>query len=190
MQDCGIFIAKALGILQSYAKPSICDAVSQYAGGIYTVEGTAQESIKNVQHTVSETCAKFLVLNSLRRGQNLCQFEYKILNYIIYNIFLWLRHLTYHFNADFGVHGDIPEDLSHWVGNRSVTSCHSPADTLRNNNVVITSKRRHFDVTMSKWHRFNVITTLLLRQVFGGSPLPWPVLTEYYATMCRHKGVE
>ena len=51
MQDCGIFIAKALGILQSYTKPSICDAVSQYAGGIYTVEGTAKESIKmfNIQ---------------------------------------------------------------------------------------------------------------------------------------------
>ena len=42
------------------------------------------------------------------------------------------------------------------------------ADTLRNNCVVITSKRRHFDVNTSKWRRFDVITTLLLRHVFRG----------------------
>ena len=34
-------------------------------------------------------------------------------------------------------------------------------DTLRNNCVVITSKRRHLDVITSKWRRFDVITTLL-----------------------------
>ena len=43
-----------------------------------------------------------------------------------------------------------------------------PADTLRNNDVVITSKRRHFDVITSKWRRLDVITTLLLRHVFSG----------------------
>ena len=43
-----------------------------------------------------------------------------------------------------------------------------PANTLRNNDVVITSKRRHFDVITSKWRRFDVITTLLLRYVFRG----------------------
>ena len=43
-----------------------------------------------------------------------------------------------------------------------------PVDTLRNNDVVITSKRRHFDVITSKWRRFDVITTLLLRHVFSG----------------------
>ena len=43
-----------------------------------------------------------------------------------------------------------------------------PADTLRNNDVVITSKRRHFDVITSKWHRFDVMTTLLLSNVFRG----------------------
>ena len=43
-----------------------------------------------------------------------------------------------------------------------------PADTLSNNDVFISSKRRHFDVTASKWRRFDVITTLLLRQVFSG----------------------
>ena len=43
-----------------------------------------------------------------------------------------------------------------------------PADTLRNNDVVVTSKRRHFDVITSKWRRFDVITTLLLRHVFRG----------------------
>ena len=34
-------------------------------------------------------------------------------------------------------------------------------NTLRNNDVVIMSKRRHFDVVTSKWRRFDVITTLL-----------------------------
>ena len=42
-----------------------------------------------------------------------------------------------------------------------------PADTLRNNDVVITPER-HFDVITSKWRRFEPITTLLLRHVFGG----------------------
>ena len=46
-----------------------------------------------------------------------------------------------------------------------------PADTLRNIDVVITSKRRHFDVITSKWRRFDVITTLSLRRVFRGV---WP----------------
>ena len=49
----------------------------------------------------------------------------------------------------------------------------SPADTSRNNDVVITSKRRHFDVISSKWRRFDVITTLLLRHVFIGLLTPW-----------------
>ena len=44
----------------------------------------------------------------------------------------------------------------------------NPANTLRNDNVVITSKRRHFDVITSKWRRFDVITTLVLRHVFRG----------------------
>ena len=43
-----------------------------------------------------------------------------------------------------------------------------PADTLRNNDVVITSKRRHFDVITSKWRRFDVITTFLLRHISAG----------------------
>ena len=43
-----------------------------------------------------------------------------------------------------------------------------PADSLRNNDVVITSKRGHFDVITSKWCRFDVTTTLLLRHVFSG----------------------
>ena len=46
--------------------------------------------------------------------------------------------------------------------------CGIPADTLRNNDVVITSKRRHFVVITSKWRRFDVITMLLLHHVFGG----------------------
>ena len=43
-----------------------------------------------------------------------------------------------------------------------------PLNTWHNNNVVITSKRRHFDVITSKWRRFDVITTSLLRNVFAG----------------------
>ena len=44
-----------------------------------------------------------------------------------------------------------------------------PSDTLRINDVVIASKRRHFDVITSKWRRFDVITTSLLRHVLCGS---------------------
>ena len=43
-----------------------------------------------------------------------------------------------------------------------------PANTSRDNDVVITSQRRHFDVITSKWRRFDVITTSLLRHVFSG----------------------
>ena len=43
-----------------------------------------------------------------------------------------------------------------------------PPNTWRSNNVVITSKRRHFDVITSKWRRFDaVITTSLLRNESG-----------------------
>ena len=47
-------------------------------------------------------------------------------------------------------------------------SGHLPLNTWRNNNVVTTSKRRHFDVITSKWRRLDVITTSLLRNVFAG----------------------
>ena len=43
-----------------------------------------------------------------------------------------------------------------------------PANTLRNSGVVIASRRRHFDGITSKWRRFDVVTALLLRRVFGG----------------------
>ena len=46
--------------------------------------------------------------------------------------------------------------------------CSYLADTLRNNDIVITPKRCHFDVIISKWRRFDVKTTLSFRQVFGG----------------------
>ena len=49
-----------------------------------------------------------------------------------------------------------------------------PSDTLRNNNVGITSKRGHFDVITSKWRRFDVMATLLLRHVFSGVILCLP----------------
>ena len=53
--------------------------------------------------------------------------------------------------------------------------CVHPLNTWRNYNVVITSKRRHFDVVTSKWRRFYVITTSLLRNVSHkpGSGNPW-----------------
>ena len=50
----------------------------------------------------------------------------------------------------------------------------NPADTSRNNDV-ITSTRRHFDVSTSKWRRFYVITTLLLGHVFSGKDHHWNV---------------
>ena len=53
-------------------------------------------------------------------------------------------------------------------GSPATVDISNPTDTLRNNDVVITSKRRHFDVITSKWRRFDVITTLLLRHVFSG----------------------
>ena len=40
-----------------------------------------------------------------------------------------------------------------------------PCDTVRNNGVVITSKRRHFDVIKSKWRRFDVTTTIITSSV-------------------------
>ena len=46
--------------------------------------------------------------------------------------------------------------LMAWLG---FATGNNPADTLRNNGVVITSKRRDFDVITSKWRRFDVITT-------------------------------
>ena len=47
--------------------------------------------------------------------------------------------------------------------------CRSPLKTWRNNNVVITSKRHHFDVITSKWRRFDVKTTSLSRHVSSRS---------------------
>ena len=43
-----------------------------------------------------------------------------------------------------------------------------PLNTWHNNNVVITPKRRHFDVIVSKCRRFDVITTSLLRNMAAG----------------------
>ena len=43
-----------------------------------------------------------------------------------------------------------------------------PLNTWRNDNVVITPKRRHFDVITSKWRRFGVITTSWLCNAFAG----------------------
>ena len=58
----------------------------------------------------------------------------------------------------------------YWQGFPYITE--NPAGTVRNNGVVITSKRRHFDVITSKWRLFYVMTTLSLRHVFGGNIRP------------------
>ena len=58
----------------------------------------------------------------------------------------------------------------------SEPNCTSPADTLRNNDV-ITSKWRHFDAITSKWRHFDVIMTLSLRNVFSDSCFCGVVLT-------------
>ena len=50
----------------------------------------------------------------------------------------------------------------------TVLWCIYPSYTICNNDVVITTIRRHFDVITSKWRRFDVITMLLLRHVLGG----------------------
>ena len=55
-----------------------------------------------------------------------------------------------------------------WVYWWSHDTCTVPADTLRNNDVVVTSKRRRFDVITSKWRRFDVITALLFCHMFIG----------------------
>ena len=54
--------------------------------------------------------------------------------------------------------------LFHWYRINRLT----PLNRWRNNNVVITSKPRHFDVITSKWRRFDIITTSLLRDVSAG----------------------
>ena len=48
-------------------------------------------------------------------------------------------------------------------------------DTLCNNDVVITSKRRHFDVVITKLRCFDVIMTLLLCRAFGGLRWTWNI---------------
>ena len=57
-------------------------------------------------------------------------------------------------------------DFTHTIPNYFTVSV--PLNTWRNNDVVITSKQRHFDVITSKWRRFDVITTSLLRNVSAG----------------------
>ena len=61
-----------------------------------------------------------------------------------------------------------PNGACHPADIAEVTNLVPPADTLRNNNVITTSKRSHFDVITSKWRRFDAMTTLLPRYVFGG----------------------
>ena len=60
-----------------------------------------------------------------------------------------------------------------------------PADTLRDNDVVITSKLRHIDVITSKWGRFNVTMTLLLRHVVRGQFYPKKTQQAPYSSPVR-----
>ena len=61
------------------------------------------------------------------------------------------------------------------------------ADTLRNNDVVITPKPRHFDVFTSKWPCFDAITTLLLRRVFRGLLTIGPLETHLNEIVLKSK---
>ena len=66
-------------------------------------------------------------------------------------------------------------------GYHVITWSNGPLNTWRNNNVVTTSKRRHFDVITSKWRRLDVITTSLLRNVFaGGEQFVWFLMASLY----------
>ena len=72
--------------------------------------------------------------------------------------------------------------------------CPVPANTLRNNDVAITSKRRHFDVITSKWRRFVVITTCYYYvmcsggcRVMGVDTTPMPSYTDVTRTSRRLK---
>ena len=76
------------------------------------------------------------------------------------NVSIWWRH---HASCKYN-HPKAGAPTVHW---EQYCLHDYPADTLRNDDVGITSKRRHFDVIASKWRRFDVITTLFLRHAFG-----------------------
>ena len=64
-----------------------------------------------------------------------------------------------------------------------------PPNTWRSNDVVITSKRRHFDVVTSKWRRVDVKMASILRNVCAGLARTWVqleknMLTKSNATKC------
>ena len=59
-----------------------------------------------------------------------------------------------------------------------------PPNTWRYNNVVITSKRRHFDVNTSKWRHFDVITTSLLRNVSAGLDFSYNIVLSQAGIGC------
>ena len=56
---------------------------------------------------------------------------------------------------------------------------HCPADTLRNNDVVITSKRRHFDVKMESFRRYNDLFITSCVQWMGTLKLAFNVSIDY-----------
>ena len=62
---------------------------------------------------------------------------------------------------------------------------HTP-NTWRNNDVVITSKRRHCDVITSQWRRFDVITTSFLRNVSAGIHRTVPIQSVCWVLMIWH----
>ena len=98
-------------------------------------------------YNVNETCfRKSFVKNSHKYLVNTFQ---KVLN----NTSIWLLLAT--------------------CWNWNETLHFTPPNTSRNENIVITSKQRHFDVIMSQWRRFDIITTSLLCDVSVGPLWHW-----------------
>ena len=101
------------------------------------------------------------------------EITYPLLNFnaVILEFWEWISNFTPHLTGPMISSNKLADHTADRTNPGKWGACFSgncPADTLRNNDVVITSKWRHFDVITSKWRRFDVITTLLLRHVFSG----------------------
>ena len=92
--------------------------------------------------------------------------------YIMVYLYICMKQYRLLSNSSYTLHTCMPTVRTHNISLMTmihqkerfvvITLFHLPADTLRNNDVVITSKRGHFDVITSKWRRYDAITTLSL----------------------------
>ena len=85
-----------------------------------------------------------------------CQQNDGVRNWTKFAPFNWLKYWS--------VNGSLRNGPSLWNGIQVAW----PLNTWSNNTVHTMSNRRHFDVVMSKWRRFDVITTSFLRNVSAG----------------------